>query len=143
MAAPAALPFDLLPDSPLKEALLGYRESRRNLQAPMTDRAEQLALEMLESLAPGDTKTQIAIVNQSVLNGWRGLFQLKNLQEPMQHQRAQNTHPASGYHQRTAGDDARVAYEEALKYLDKMDDDGNFRLEDDDEDGEAESPANP
>ena len=129
MAAPAALPFDLLPDSPLKEALLSYRESRRNLQAPMTDRAEQLALEMLASLAPGDTKTQIAIVNQSVLNGWRGLFQLKILQEPMQRQRPQNTQPASGYRQRTAGDDARATYEEALKYLDEMDDDGNFRTE--------------
>lgn len=47
----------------------------------MTDRAVQLAVNRLNELAPGNPSVQVAIINQSVLNGWKGLFALKGTGE--------------------------------------------------------------
>ena len=102
-----ALPFDLLPAGELRDALMGYRDMRKKAKAPLTERAEQLALNKLERLAPGDDAVKAGIVDQSTMNGWKGLFPLKGASE----------NKGSGYKTRTAGDDARAAYEEAMDYL--------------------------
>lgn len=47
----------------------------------MTDRAMQLAVKKLDTIAPDDPDRKIAIIEQSIVNGWIGLFPLKNEQQ--------------------------------------------------------------
>ena len=51
---------------------------RERLRKPLTGRALELALRELEKLAPNNPALQIAIVNQSVMNGWQGVVALKD-----------------------------------------------------------------
>ena len=65
-------------DSPdVREALFAFVESRRAIRKPLSSHALHLALLELDKLAANDAD-KIAIVNQSVLNGWQGLFPLKD-----------------------------------------------------------------
>ena len=50
---------------------------RKRIKKPLTDRAKELILEKLEQLAPGDEQKQIKILDQSVMNSWQGVFELK------------------------------------------------------------------
>lgn len=59
-------------------ALEEYKEFRKQVRRPLTDRAMQLAVKKLDSLAGTDTDAKIAIIEQSIANGWIGLFPLKN-----------------------------------------------------------------
>lgn len=60
----------------LIEALEGFVEMRKKAKAPLTERAIKLALKELDKLAGTDEK-KIAVVNQSVVNGWKGFYPLK------------------------------------------------------------------
>lgn len=60
----------------LHDALLAFEEMRKKIRKPLTERAKQLALSNLRKLST-DEQTQIAIVNQSVLNGWQAFYALK------------------------------------------------------------------
>ena len=60
----------------LLEALEGFVEMRKKAKAPLTERAIKLALRELDKLAGTDEK-KIAVVNQSVVNGWKGFYPLK------------------------------------------------------------------
>lgn len=62
--------------APLREALEGFEEMRNKLRKPMTDRARELALKELRKLA-SDEVAQIAIVEQSIQNGWQSFYPLK------------------------------------------------------------------
>ena len=64
--------------SPFEVAIEEFKEHRKKLRKPMTDRAVDLLLQDLERLAPGDEEKQIEIINQSIKNGWQGVFGLKN-----------------------------------------------------------------
>lgn len=64
----------------LLEALEEYERMRNKIRKPMTDRARTLALSNLRKLAK-DTPTQIAILEQSIVNSWQGLFPLKEQAE--------------------------------------------------------------
>lgn len=46
-----------------------------------TNRGEQSALHKLQKISNHDYKTAIAIINESISNGWRGLFALKSSQQ--------------------------------------------------------------
>lgn len=61
----------------LEEALLAFCEMRKKLKKPMTDYALQLALKKLEVLSGGDKEKKVAIVQQSIENGWQGLYEYK------------------------------------------------------------------
>ena len=50
---------------------------RKQIKAPMTDRAIELAIKKLEQLSGGDNDKAIEIINQSIMNSWKGLFELK------------------------------------------------------------------
>lgn len=54
-----------------------YREMRKKIKKPMTEKAEELALNKLFKLS-NSSDIQILIVEQSVMNSWQGLFKLKN-----------------------------------------------------------------
>ena len=52
-------------------------ERAANQYKKYTERAEQGALHKLQKISNHDYKTAIAIINESISNGWRGLFALK------------------------------------------------------------------
>lgn len=62
----------------IADAFSDFAEMRKQIKAPLTDRATQLALSKLETLAPGDYDTQRKILEQSTMRSWRGLFELKD-----------------------------------------------------------------
>lgn len=65
-------------DEELNEAFKDYVDFRKKIKSPMTDKAINLAMSKLTSLSGGDRDKAISILNQSVLNGWKGLFELKD-----------------------------------------------------------------
>lgn len=60
----------------LAETLKAFEEHRKKMRKPMTDYAKKLLLKKLEKLA-SDEEGKIAILNQSIENGWQGIFPLK------------------------------------------------------------------
>lgn len=61
----------------LDKAFKDYIAFRKQIKATMTDRAIELAIKKLETLSNRDDDTAIQILNQSIMNGWKGLFSLK------------------------------------------------------------------
>jgi hypothetical protein len=67
----------VLPEWVPLEAWSGYEEMRKKIKKPLTDRARKLAISDLEKLRTcGNPPEQV--LNQSVLNSWAGVFELKN-----------------------------------------------------------------
>lgn len=63
--------------TPFDASLEEFRKYRRQLGKKLTPLAETKLLNELERLAPGDDQTKIAILDQSICNGWTGVFPLK------------------------------------------------------------------
>lgn len=68
-------------DTVLDGAFKAYVQMRVKIKKPMTDRAIELAMKELEKLSGGDADTAVAILEQSILNSWQGLFALKDRQQ--------------------------------------------------------------
>ena len=64
-------------DPDLNKAFADYVSMRKQIKKPMSDRAIDLAKGKLDSLSNGDRDTAIAVLNQSIMNSWQGLFELK------------------------------------------------------------------
>lgn len=64
-------------DELLDQAFTDFVEMRKQIKHPMTVRAVQLAMSKLENLSGGDNDKAIRILEQSVMNSWKGLFPLK------------------------------------------------------------------
>lgn len=62
-------------DSRLDTAFFEYIRFRKQIKKPLTDRAIQLAVGKLRKMSD-DVEEQIAIIDQSIMNGWSGLFPL-------------------------------------------------------------------
>lgn len=60
----------------LFSALNEFRKMRKIQKSPMTGKAESLLISALEKLST-DPETQIAILNQSIMNGWKSVYALK------------------------------------------------------------------
>lgn len=77
---PAPQYFD---SEPLNTAFLEFIKMRKQIKAPMTDKAIELAISNIKKLAVlpfSDELNEdmaIQILNNSILNGWKGLFPLK------------------------------------------------------------------
>lgn len=69
-------PVTYVPDEKLNQAILDFMEYRKSIKKPMTDRAVELLVNKLQSLS-SDPEQQIEILNQSIVNGWQGVFPLK------------------------------------------------------------------
>jgi DNA replication protein DnaD len=65
----------------LETAIEDFKEYRKKIKKPMTDRAVELLIDKLNKLASND-ETKIAILNQSIVNGWQGIFPLKQDTSP-------------------------------------------------------------
>ena len=53
-----------------------FKEMRRKIKKPMTEKAEEMLLNNLNKLSD-DYKEQVAILNQSIFHCWQGVFPLK------------------------------------------------------------------
>lgn len=68
----------LSPLSPeLKETFLEFIKMRKTIKAPMTAKALDLAIKKAEKLGEGDPDKMKAVIEQSIMNSWKGLFALK------------------------------------------------------------------
>lgn len=67
--------LDSLPDE-LREVAEAFVEHRKVLKSPMSGYALKLAINKAKKLAHDDIDTTIAIINQSIQNGWKGVFEL-------------------------------------------------------------------
>lgn len=61
---------------PLQEAFKAYRDMRKAIKKPLTAPALRLAFKKLDSLAATDAE-KIAVLEQSTLSNWQGLFELR------------------------------------------------------------------
>lgn len=61
----------------LNEAIIAFIDYRKSIKKPMSDRAITLLLGKLNKMS-NSVQEQIDILNQSILNGWQGIFPLKN-----------------------------------------------------------------
>jgi hypothetical protein len=64
-------------DDSLNQTFIDYVDMRKRIKAPMTDKAVKLAMNKLEKLSQGDDDKAIKILEQSIMNSWKGLFELK------------------------------------------------------------------
>lgn len=63
-------------ESPLDAALTAFREMRNRMRKPMTPYAVDLLVQKLQKLSP-DEQGQVAILKQSIENGWTGVYPVK------------------------------------------------------------------
>ena len=61
----------------LNEAIIAFIDYRKTIKKPMSDRAITLLLGKLNKMS-NSVQEQIEILNQSILNGWQGIFPLKS-----------------------------------------------------------------
>ena len=54
-----------------------FKKHRKKLRKPMTDYAEYLILKKLDLFSNGNQKKAIEILDQSIEEGWQGIFPLK------------------------------------------------------------------
>lgn len=67
---------DYTDNEDLKETLIDFIKMRKAIKSPVTDRALKVILNKLDQLASED-KTKIGILEQSIINSWKGVFPLK------------------------------------------------------------------
>lgn len=60
----------------LNQTILNFVEHRKTIKAPLSDHALKLLLTSLSKLSSNEV-TQVDILNQSIMNGWKGVFPLK------------------------------------------------------------------
>lgn len=64
------------PKTEYENAFEAYLEMRKTIKKPATDHAKKLIGKKLDELSCGDVKKKIAILNQSIVNSWQGVFPL-------------------------------------------------------------------
>ena len=64
-------------DPELNDAIVEFIKFRKGIKKPMSDRAITLMINKLESLSH-DKHEQIQILNQSIMQGWTGIYALKD-----------------------------------------------------------------
>ncbi|MGN0378788.1 MAG: DUF6291 domain-containing protein [Butyrivibrio sp.] len=62
-------------DSVLNKTFLDYIDMRKEIKSPLTDHGINLAISKLNAMS-SDVNEKIEILNQSILNGWKGIFPL-------------------------------------------------------------------
>ena len=67
----------------LNQSILSFIEFRKSIKSPMTDRAVELLIKKLNEMTDSIDE-QIEIINQSIVNGWKGVFPLKEPAKAMQ-----------------------------------------------------------
>jgi len=68
-------------DEKLDKAFADYVDYRKKIKKPLTDRGIELTIKRLEKLSGGDNDKSIRIIEQSIVQGWQGLFELHEAKE--------------------------------------------------------------
>ena len=93
-------------DAELNQAILAFMEFRKSIKKPMTDRAVELLIKKLNGMTTYIPE-QIEIINQSIVNGWQGVFPLKNEQaQPIR----------QTYHKQTKAEELNQFYAMAAQF---------------------------
>lgn len=58
------------------DTLVEYEKMRKAIKKPLTSRAKELICDKLDKLS-SNREEKIAIINQSIMSNWQGLFPLK------------------------------------------------------------------
>lgn len=77
VADPIAVVLDTVISDDLKESLSIWIDSRKNTKTPVSVQALKLGISKLEELYPSDYSKQVKCVNQTVIGGWKGFFEMK------------------------------------------------------------------
>ncbi len=85
------------PLTPLEEAIEEFKKHRAKMKKPMTDRAVALLMSKLDKLAGDDDELKIAILEQSIFNGWQGVFDLKDGFQPAKAEQPPPSKPRTGH----------------------------------------------
>lgn len=64
-------------DKALLDALTAFAAMRKQIKAPMTDRAKSMMAKRLTELSGGDHAAMIAILDQSTVHCWKDVYELK------------------------------------------------------------------
>ena len=64
--------------TPFEIALDEFRQYRKEKRNPLGEIAEKKLLKELDRLSGGNEETKIQILDQSIRNGWAGVFELRN-----------------------------------------------------------------
>lgn len=70
------IPKGIAKERPLDAALTEFKAMRNRMRKPMTAYAVELLVQKLQKLAP-DEAGQVAILKQSIENGWTGVYPVK------------------------------------------------------------------
>lgn len=74
-------------DDSLKDALVEFIKMRKNIKSPMTNRALKLLLTNLDKLAKDNNDLKVKILDNSILNNWKGVYALK--EEPFKNSQSE------------------------------------------------------
>ena len=85
------------PLTPLETEIENFKEFRKRIKKPMTPRAVDLLLLNLTKLAGSDEQKKIAILQQSIFNGWQGVFDLKDGFQPAKAEQPPPSKPRTGH----------------------------------------------
>lgn len=110
----------IVPDEEVNRAILDYIDYRVKTKKPLTDRALELMLEKLQEMS-ADPREQVCILNQSIMNGWQGIFPLKEKKQETGRKQAKNQF--HNFDQRDTDYDAMVQSQTA-EWLKEVQSDG-------------------
>lgn len=97
---------DYVPE--LQKAILSFIDFRKSIKKPMTDHAVDLLIKKLNEMSPS-IEDQIEIINQSIVNGWQGVFPLKD--------QGRSTQPVKqSYHKQTKAEELDDFYAMAKEW---------------------------
>ena len=65
----------------MRSTMFDFIEHRKEIKKPFTARGLKMMIKKLSELSGGDSKTAVKIMEQSIANGWQGVFPLKEQQE--------------------------------------------------------------
>lgn len=94
----------------LEDVWMEFRAMRQRMRKPMTRRAEEMLLKDLLELSGGNTGTAIRIVEQSVKNGYQGLFPLREAKDRRE-EKSSRKHAPWESHDDRGEDYDKVAYD--------------------------------
>ena len=100
--------YNLLDDGvlELQDTIISFIEYRKKIKKPMTDHAINLLIGNLKKME-FDVYKQIEILNQSIVNGWQGIFPLKNATNPVKQQ---------GFHKPSKAEELNEFYNMAAEF---------------------------
>lgn len=84
--------------TPLEIALNNFYKFRKELKKPILETSKEALKNKLIKLSNNNNDTAIEIINQSMANGWQGIFELKNNQNGNITNKDSNGKPISKYH---------------------------------------------